>query len=108
MKCVRLLGLLLAVLLAASCGVRPQSVVKREPVSAGAQRTQKTPADAARGTHVVVRGDTLYAIAFRHGLDYRELARETLAGSSEASSIGSSPTMARRAVLAEKALATPS
>lgn len=75
MKCVRLLGLLLAVLLAASCGVRPQSVVKREPVSAGAQRTQKTPADAARGTHVVVRGDTLYAIAFRHGLDYRELAR---------------------------------
>lgn len=25
--------------------------------------------------HVVVRGDTLYSIAFRYGLDYRELAR---------------------------------
>jgi lipoprotein NlpD len=26
-------------------------------------------------THLVVRGDTLYGIAFRHGLDYRDLAR---------------------------------
>ena len=26
------------------------------------------------GTYRVQRGDTLYSIAFRHGLDYRELA----------------------------------
>jgi len=31
---------------------------------------QRTP-----GTYVVQRGDTLYSIAFRYGLDYRELAR---------------------------------
>jgi lipoprotein NlpD len=29
---------------------------------------------AAPGTHVVARGDTLYGIAFRHGLDFRQLA----------------------------------
>ena len=28
----------------------------------------------AEGDYSVVRGDTLYGIAFRHGLDYRELA----------------------------------
>src|SRR4051794_26286600 len=29
---------------------------------------------AATGTYRVVRGDTLYAIAFKHGVDYRDLA----------------------------------
>lgn len=29
---------------------------------------------AAPGTHVVAQGDTLYGIAFRHGLDFRQLA----------------------------------
>jgi len=29
---------------------------------------------AAAGTYRVMRGDTLYAIAFKHGLDYRDLA----------------------------------
>ena len=29
---------------------------------------------AQGGEHVVVAGDTLYGVAFRHGLDYRRLA----------------------------------
>ncbi len=34
-----------------------------------------TPPPKASGTYVVRNGDTLYAIATRHGLDYREIAR---------------------------------
>lgn len=34
-----------------------------------------TPPSTASGTYTVKRGDTLYAIATRHGIDYRELAR---------------------------------
>ena len=33
-----------------------------------------TPAGGT-GTYTVKRGDTLYAIAYRHGLDYRDIAR---------------------------------
>ena len=33
------------------------------------------PPEPAGGTHRVVAGDTLYSIAFKNGLDYRELAR---------------------------------
>jgi len=34
----------------------------------------RAPVESASGTYQVVRGDTLYAIAFKHGLDYREVA----------------------------------
>ncbi len=69
-----MLALLAACLVA--CGVRPRAVVSQEassPPARGTTSTQKP----VRGpsTHLVVRGDTLYGIAFRHGLDYRELAR---------------------------------
>jgi lipoprotein NlpD len=44
---------------------RPPRVVEPAPVRAVA---------ATPGTYRVERGDTLYSIAFRHGVDYRELA----------------------------------
>lgn len=74
---VRTLVLVLVALgLLAACGVRPRTQV--EPV-ATTQRNQPAAAARrpapARGTYQVVRGDTLYGIAFRHGLDYRDLAR---------------------------------
>lgn len=48
-------ALLITLLLLAACGSGPHP---REPA-----------------TYVVERGDTLYSIAWRHGVDYRELAR---------------------------------
>ena len=38
------------------------------------QARDSVPPAAARGSYRVVRGDTLYAIAFKHGLDFRDLA----------------------------------
>jgi lipoprotein NlpD len=62
-----LLAALLA-LLVAGCA----SETGRRTVSRGAAvvRSKPTPGE----TYVVARGDTLYSIAFRNGLDYRELA----------------------------------
>ncbi|HEU0153375.1 MAG TPA: peptidoglycan DD-metalloendopeptidase family protein [Arenimonas sp.] len=68
----RALVLLSAALWLAACG--HSRVVKREgPAKAPtAQRTvQAAPRD---GQYRVRAGDTLYGIAFRHGLDYREVA----------------------------------
>jgi lipoprotein NlpD len=62
--------LVLMPLLLAGCGVAPRAVVvDRNP----APRTQPSP-HATGAQHVVRRGDTLYGIAFRHGLDYRQVA----------------------------------
>lgn len=62
--------LLLVPLLLAGCGVAPRAVVvDRSP----GPRSEAPP--PSRGSqHVVRRGDTLYGIAFRHGLDYRQVA----------------------------------
>jgi lipoprotein NlpD len=68
---------LLAVLLGACASTGPAPV---EDLSAGAhyrvEATRPEPRAAAAngGTYRVQRGDTLYSIAFRHGLDYRDLA----------------------------------
>jgi lipoprotein NlpD len=80
---------LLATLALAGCGTMRSSVVF-EP--AGGQPTTAAPAMSARtataspaaspartpipgGTYVVARGDTLYSIAFRSGVDFRDLAQ---------------------------------
>lgn len=69
--------LLVAMGLVVACGVRPRTHVEQTP----AQARRSTPAAPVRtaapvtGSYQVVRGDTLYGIAFRHGLDYRDLAR---------------------------------
>ncbi len=60
------------VLLLAGCG--PHHTVRVEPTAR--ERAQASAAVRERdGSYIVARGDTLYGIAFRHGMDYRELAR---------------------------------
>jgi lipoprotein NlpD len=49
------------------------SVVEGDHDSAPHNTVSKVPAPST-GTYRVVRGDTLYAIAFRHGLDFRDVA----------------------------------
>jgi lipoprotein NlpD len=74
MRCRRvpLLVLLVASMLLAACA--PRTSVRVQPAERPATpRTAPLPVGA--GTYVVVRGDTLYGIAFRHGLDYRQLAQ---------------------------------
>ncbi len=61
-----LLGLLLAALLLAGCAGDTYA-----PVS---DRSARAGGEARGGTYEVVRGDTLYSIAFRFGLDHRDLA----------------------------------
>lgn len=69
--------LLLTLSLVAGCSMRPRSVVTQE--SAPVSRPQTTQPSQGTQTvareHVVARGDTLYGIAFRNSLDYRDLAR---------------------------------
>jgi len=64
-------------LLLAAC-VSPRSSVVFEP-AAGTQGRTVAPAPVARaaapgGSYRVVKGDTLYSIAFRNGVDFRDLA----------------------------------
>lgn len=67
------------VLVIAACGTqRPAPVVERSgaaPQRSDAPVTAPVPPKAAEGTYTVQRGDTLYSIAQRHGVDVRELAR---------------------------------
>jgi len=67
-------------LLAACASDEPASVEERstrsEFASSESTRPPVTrPAAAASGTYRVQPGDTLYAIAFNHGVDYRDLAQ---------------------------------
>ena len=73
--CAPGLGLMAALLLA-SCSSNPPA-----PVVDMSTTAESSPPDVAArkaasqgATYRVVRGDTLYAIAFRNGVDYRELA----------------------------------
>ncbi|GAB2659321.1 peptidoglycan DD-metalloendopeptidase family protein [Arenimonas aestuarii] len=66
----RCLAWILAITLVAACG--HSRVVKREGSRSAPDRAvQSVPRS---GDYTVKRGDTLYGIAFRHGLDYREVA----------------------------------
>lgn len=65
--------LLLAAAMLAGCGVRPRTVVQQP--SGSVERNHHGQRSQRAHTYVVVRGDTLYGIAFRNGLDYRDLAR---------------------------------
>ncbi|MDE2309059.1 MAG: peptidoglycan DD-metalloendopeptidase family protein [Xanthomonadaceae bacterium] len=74
------LALVAVVLLLAACGTMPNSVVV-EPAGGGAYghagSAMNTPPRTSipGGYYVVVRGDTLYSIAFRNGVDFRDLAQ---------------------------------
>jgi lipoprotein NlpD len=69
----RLFALVAVAALLAGCS--HSRVVKREGSASAPQRSAAARAPARGGDYVVRGGDTLYGIAFRHGLDYREVAR---------------------------------
>ena len=72
---VRVGWLALVVAGCASTGPAPvedRSINRPPPPRSTPAPTRRAPATS--GTYRVQRGDTLYSIAFRHGLDYRELA----------------------------------
>lgn len=74
-----MLGLTLVSLVLAGCGTMRRSIVV-EPAAASVRSNQAItgPATRARapgGSYVVIRGDTLYSIAFRNGVDFRDLAQ---------------------------------
>lgn len=57
---------LLLLLLLAACAGRPPAPIE--------DRSRRPAGPASTGVYTVVRGDTLYGIAWRYGLDFRELA----------------------------------
>ncbi len=76
----RLSGSVLVTLLLAGCastGPAPVEDLGTMPVRAprsGASNATRAAPHASAHSHRVVRGDTLYSIAFRNGLDYRDVA----------------------------------
>jgi lipoprotein NlpD len=64
-----------AALYLAGCATeQPAPVVDLSLPATAPQASGSPEAPTAGGTYRVVRGDTLYAIAFKHGLDYRDIA----------------------------------
>ncbi|MEO7431470.1 MAG: peptidoglycan DD-metalloendopeptidase family protein [Dokdonella sp.] len=78
-RLVRALGPILATALAACASTGPAPVEDRSIDGPRHRASSETPparpsSGAAGGTYRVERGDTLYSIAFRHGVDFRDLA----------------------------------
>lgn len=71
---------MLSALAVAMTACAPTSRVQKDPVEDQTPRstsngTRRASASPQAGDYLVSRGDTLFGIAFRHGLDYREVAR---------------------------------
>jgi lipoprotein NlpD len=72
--------LIASAILLTACASDPSVPVPIEDLSIGAKNTNNahgqrpTNPSGIAGSYRVVKGDTLYAIAFKHGLDYRDLA----------------------------------
>jgi lipoprotein NlpD len=69
----------LAALLLAACASTGPAPVEDRSIAGSQHNTvmhpaESRPAAAPGGSYRVERGDTLYSIAFRHGMDYRDLA----------------------------------
>lgn len=79
MKRFRTIAVLACMVLVVGCSVRPRAVVTEVPAKPGSSQTSARQTAGTTGStareHVVVRGDTVYGIAFRNGLDHRDLAR---------------------------------
>ena len=75
-----LLGLLIALVWAGCASPGRPVIVEQGPAGGPAAKPQPRPSAsrprAAARTHVVKRGDTLYAISRLHGVDVREVARD--------------------------------
>lgn len=71
---VRSLFIVLCLTLAA-CASRPRAVVLERSSDPSVSRSVRTNAGGRHREYLVVGGDTLYGIAFRHDVDFRELAR---------------------------------
>ncbi|MEO7065808.1 MAG: peptidoglycan DD-metalloendopeptidase family protein [Rhodanobacter sp.] len=76
-RCLRYSVTFTACLLLAACGTMRSSVLV-EPAAGvayggGGAATARTPVPG--GAYVVAKGDTLYSIAFRNGVDFRDLAQ---------------------------------
>ncbi|MBI5329555.1 MAG: peptidoglycan DD-metalloendopeptidase family protein [Betaproteobacteria bacterium] len=65
-------GVILLALLLSACGASQVAAPVRDTLPGKAAKASYAPAPA--GQHRVQPGDTLYKIAFEHGLDYRQLA----------------------------------
>lgn len=79
-RTLRWLPLLLVSAWLAACGTMRSSVVVEPTADGGPARGPGRSAMSARtpipgGSYVVVKGDTLYSIAFRKGVDFRDLAQ---------------------------------
>jgi len=72
-KWMRFAAACMAALLLAACGPTRRSVVIQPNGRTAPSRAAPT-ATRTSGSYRVVRGDTLYSIAFRHGVDFRDLA----------------------------------
>ncbi|MET3650945.1 peptidoglycan DD-metalloendopeptidase family protein [Dyella japonica] len=65
--------ILTSTVLLVACGTQRSVVV--EPASSGSSRVvTPAPRPTSSGTYKVAKGDTLYSIAFRNGVDFRDLA----------------------------------
>lgn len=74
----QLSAIVCAAVLLSACGMSRSVVVQPAQLSSYSSAPRPVPRVESRpasGTYRVVKGDTLYSIAFRHGTDFRELAR---------------------------------
>lgn len=74
MKWMRLFAVLLAALLLSACGATRRAVIVQPSGGSVEPRASVAVPVHAAGSYRVERGDTLYSIAFRHGVDFRDLA----------------------------------
>ena len=78
---MRRIALLIVCAALAACAANPRAVVVERSTDPNVSRsTRHVPAQRGR-EYIVVRGDTLFGIAFRHGVDVRDLARWNRIGS---------------------------
>ena len=67
-------AVLLVLLAGCATSQKPAPVVDRKQPARAAPASKPAPAQAAEGTYIVKKGDTLYSIALENGADYREVA----------------------------------